>query len=137
MKAQVMRRAWEIAREGQKNFGGKVSAYFAESLRMAWAETRRHETKDEMIERLEGLGFRRWTKYGKDRMYVDSELLGFECEYYKTGNMKWASFKGESISNRAGLDYRCAKTYLDLNTMKFHSDMEDLLAEAKALAKIA
>lgn len=33
----VMKKAWEIAREGQKKFGGKVSEYFAEALRIAWA----------------------------------------------------------------------------------------------------
>lgn len=33
---QVMLKAWEIAREGVKKFGGKVKEYFAEALRMAW-----------------------------------------------------------------------------------------------------
>lgn len=33
----VMTKAWEIAREGQKKFGGKVKEYFAQALRMAWA----------------------------------------------------------------------------------------------------
>ena|SRR5690625_2261788 len=33
----VMKKAWEIAKEGQKKFGGKVKEYFAEALRMAWA----------------------------------------------------------------------------------------------------
>lgn len=33
----VMKKAWEIAREGQKKFGGKVKEYFAQALRMAWA----------------------------------------------------------------------------------------------------
>lgn len=32
-----MQKAWEIAREGARKFGGKVSEYFAEALRMAWA----------------------------------------------------------------------------------------------------
>jgi len=32
-----MKRAWEIARKGQEKFGGKVSEYFAESLRISWA----------------------------------------------------------------------------------------------------
>src|SRR5690554_7300845 len=35
---KVMVRAWEIAREGAKKFGGKVIDYLAEALRMAWAE---------------------------------------------------------------------------------------------------
>ena len=34
----VMKRAWEIAREGVAKFGGKVKEYFAEALKMAWAE---------------------------------------------------------------------------------------------------
>jgi hypothetical protein len=36
----VMKRAWEIAKEGQKKFGGKVKEYFAIALKMAWAETK-------------------------------------------------------------------------------------------------
>ncbi|MFA8439282.1 hypothetical protein [Pueribacillus sp. YX66] len=37
----IMKRAWEIARKGQEKFGGKVSEYFAEALKMAWAETKK------------------------------------------------------------------------------------------------
>ena len=37
---KVMNRAWEIARKGQEKFGGKVSEYFAEALKMAWAEAK-------------------------------------------------------------------------------------------------
>lgn len=35
-----MVRAWGIAREGQSKFGGKVKEYFAEALKMAWAEAK-------------------------------------------------------------------------------------------------
>ena len=38
MMKKVMVRAWEIAREGQRKFGGKVSEYLSESLKIAWAE---------------------------------------------------------------------------------------------------
>ncbi|WP_077297467.1 hypothetical protein [Virgibacillus pantothenticus] len=38
---KVMVRAWEIARQGQAKFGGKVKEYFAQALKMAWAETRK------------------------------------------------------------------------------------------------
>ena len=34
----VMTRAWEIAREAVKNFGGKVKEFFSQSLKMAWEE---------------------------------------------------------------------------------------------------
>jgi predicted amidohydrolase YtcJ len=37
MAAKIMKKAWEIAREGQKKFGGKVKEYFAQALRIAWA----------------------------------------------------------------------------------------------------
>lgn len=40
MKKQIMKRAWEIAREGQRKFGGKVSEYFAISLKLAWKEVK-------------------------------------------------------------------------------------------------
>lgn len=43
-----MRRAWRIARDGVKNFGGKVSEYFAISLKMAWAEIKDIENKIEI-----------------------------------------------------------------------------------------
>jgi hypothetical protein len=38
----VMRRAWAVAREGARRFGGAVVAFFAEALRQSWAETNRH-----------------------------------------------------------------------------------------------
>lgn len=34
---QAMRKAWEMARNGQRKFGGKVLEYFSQSLKMAWA----------------------------------------------------------------------------------------------------
>lgn len=37
MRKRVMADAWKIAREGQKKFGGKVSEYLSESLKMSWA----------------------------------------------------------------------------------------------------
>ncbi|MFI8680420.1 hypothetical protein [Bacillus thuringiensis] len=33
----VMKKAWAIARKGQKHFGGKVKEYFAQALKMAWS----------------------------------------------------------------------------------------------------
>ena len=36
----IMKRAWEIAREGQSKFGGKAVEYFAEALKNAWAEAK-------------------------------------------------------------------------------------------------
>lgn len=37
---KVMVRAWEIAKEAVKNFGGKVKEYFRQALIMAWEEVK-------------------------------------------------------------------------------------------------
>lgn len=42
----VMTRAWEIAREAVVNFGGRAIEYIAESLRMAWTETKEEKRMD-------------------------------------------------------------------------------------------
>ncbi|MEB6549050.1 hypothetical protein MXL46_08070 [Heyndrickxia sporothermodurans] len=45
---KVMVRAWEIAKEGVKKFGGKVKEYFAQALAMAWAEVKNAAQKFEI-----------------------------------------------------------------------------------------
>jgi hypothetical protein len=40
----VMTRAWEIARKGAAKFGEKVKEYFAQALRLAWAEVKEKKT---------------------------------------------------------------------------------------------
>jgi hypothetical protein len=42
----VMTLAWEIARKGQKKFGGKVREYIAEALRQAWRIVKNAMKKD-------------------------------------------------------------------------------------------
>ncbi|QBX16201.1 hypothetical protein Javan237_0003 [Streptococcus phage Javan237] len=37
---EIMTRAWEIAKQGQSKFGGKVSEYISEALKKAWFEYR-------------------------------------------------------------------------------------------------
>lgn len=75
---QVMVRAWEIAKEGQRNFGGKVSEYFAIALKMAWTEFKegKKNTMYEIAEMLqEKLGnsakVNVWERYGKRRIYIN------------------------------------------------------------------
>ena len=41
-----MKRAWEIAKSGAKKFGGSVKPYFAQSLKMAWAEAQNTQAVD-------------------------------------------------------------------------------------------
>lgn len=85
--------------------------------------------KDTMIAKLEAKGGKRWIKGNMDRMYFNATVLGLELEYYKTGNIRDASFRGTGLSNSMGGRYKAAKTYIDLATGTVHSDF-DCLADA-------
>ena len=39
-KRALLRRAWGLARDGARRFGGPIRAYFAEALRQSWAEVK-------------------------------------------------------------------------------------------------
>ena len=93
-------------------------------------------TKTErIIAALEEKGFKRWTKDGKDRMYVDAEKLGLKVQKYGSGAVKRAEWDREKISNREGAAMLHAKTYLDLTDMSVHSEDSDLFAAAEAIIK--
>lgn len=85
--------------------------------------------QDTMIAKLEAKGGKRWIKGNMDRMYFNATVLGLELEYYKTGNIRDASFRGTGLSNSMGGRYKAAKTYIDLATGDVHSDF-DCLADA-------
>lgn len=73
----VMKRAWEIAKEGQKKFGGKVKEFFVVALKMAWSEIKNPvKTVKEVAQMIQAkLGgtakVNVWEKYGKKRIYVN------------------------------------------------------------------
>lgn len=81
---------------------------------------------NEMIAKLEAKGGKRWTKGNMDRMYFNATALGLELDYYKSGNICDAYFKGEKISNAKGGRYACAKTYVDLSTGMVCGTCEEL-----------
>lgn len=54
---------------------------------------------DGQINVLVQAGCNRWTKYGKDRLYINPEFIGLELSYYNTGNISDAYLDGERISN--------------------------------------
>lgn len=108
---EIMNRAWEIAREGQKAFGGKVSEYFAESLKMAWAQAKNGLD----IEALEQKGFNRWSKGDMDRLYFNIEHSGhMDVDRYHTGNISYAAIDGEEISHRFAGQILAVKCFIDL-----------------------
>lgn len=133
-KSQIMKKAWEgFRRERQYN----PNYTFADALRGAWlsAKWERKEAleaakapKDTIINgwnitKLEKAGGKRWTKYGKDRMYlrnVGNDLLGIKLFYNYRRSSSWsnATLNGEDISN----GWACtimgtySDAYIDLTT---------------------
>lgn len=94
---------------------------------------------EKMIEKLAAKGFSRWTKGKYDRMYINAKDLGLDCEYYKTGNIADATFRGEGVSNSEAYRMKAAKTYIDVETGEVVSDnrylkeaTEEVLAAVKA-----
>lgn len=77
---------------------------------------------EKMIEKLAAKGFSRWTKGKYDRMYINAKDLGLDCEYYKTGNIADATFRGEGVSNSEAYRMKAAKTYIDIATGEVVSD---------------
>ena len=112
MKA-LFSKAWQTARDAAAQFGGKARQYFGESLKMAWADTRKKDIMDR-IDELAAMGFKRWQKSGMDRLYINADRLGLECDYYKSGNISYAEFDGEKISNSRASSMLNTKTYIDL-----------------------
>jgi hypothetical protein len=82
--------------------------------------------KDATIKKYEAAGFKRWTKNGLDRLYIDAEALGLEVERYGTGNVKSATWQGEKVSNADARRILASKAYIDVETGELHvsSDFE-------------
>lgn len=72
----------------------------------------------ELIEKFEKAGFTRWTKYDKDRLYVDAEALGLWYSRYSSGNISNAEFQGEKISNAGARRMLGSKMFVDIFTGK-------------------
>lgn len=74
-----MKRAWEIAKQGQANFGGKVKEYFATALKMAWALTKKAANTVEITLREGSRNNKTWVaeivgldgKWGFNRQFID------------------------------------------------------------------
>jgi hypothetical protein len=91
---------------------------------------------EERIKELEGKGFKRWQKGNYDRLYINATALGLVVDRYKTGNISYAEFNGERISNTQGTKMVDAKTYIDVNTERLFSTNETLKEAAAKLAGI-
>lgn len=75
---------------------------------------------EEDIKKLEAAGGKRWTKYGKDRIYIDATTLGLKVDYYNTGNVRHAEWQGETVSNANGRRLLGSKVYVDCADGSLH-----------------
>lgn len=98
---KVMVRAWEIAREGQKKFGGNVREYFAIALKMAWSETK-HTKKVSFEIRHQPSGGKEWVaeitgrhpKYKFERKFINASQRNWSSSG-KTGRTTFSLEEGK------------------------------------------
>lgn len=84
-------------------------------------------TPEEAMDALKKVGFTRWQKNGKDRLYINADSLGLEITWGKRmGQVESASFQGEDISKRYASELRRAKTYVDVKTQEIIGTDEKL-----------
>lgn len=84
-------------------------------------------TPEEAMDALKKVGFTRWQKNGKDRLYINADSLGLEITWGKRmGQVESASFQGEEISKRYASELRSAKTYVDVKTQEIIGTDEKL-----------
>lgn len=72
----VMTRAWEIAKESVKKFGGKVKEYFAQALVMAWKEVK--EVKE--------IGYMQIQKLNGNLFFAVNNIEGLTVSFLTEGN---------------------------------------------------
>lgn len=124
MMKKVMTRAWEIAKNAAKKFGGKAIEYIASALKMAWKMAK--GLTEEQVRALIAKGFSRWTKYDKDRLYFDLEKAGLmEIDRYKSGRISYSEFQGEEISHSFAGELLGVKVWIDVQTGKMYSKAYD------------
>jgi len=90
----VMTRAWEIAKQGQKKFGGNVKEFFAAALKMAWKEIKK------MVDfGLEMMGGKNGTMF-----FVVNDVEGLEVSFLTT---KKNLYNGKTFTKRNAIgDYQ-------------------------------
>ena len=118
-KSEIMKAAWKHYRSMVKCFkecrGSNATYSFSEALRFAWKEAKKNAAIEELIQSHKefqdgmtvqnGAGFdlelKRWTKYGKDRIYI-----GNECGYYdiKTDRFVWSRFHMGANTNTPSIE---------------------------------
>lgn len=75
------------------------------------------------VETMTAIGGNRWTKAGKDRIYLEwANFAELEISYYNTGNISGAAYQGEGISNSQAYKLLASiyKVYFDVADGKLY-----------------
>ena len=130
--SKLMKKAWELIRAGLTRSAALTTAW-----NLAKAEINRVLSTEEKIEKLIKAGAKRWTKNGMDRLYINAKVLGLEYQTYKTGNVSYAEFNGEHISNCECNRILAAKSYINVKDFRIHCDYSPLTQSVEAFVASA
>lgn len=82
------------------------------------------KTNAQTIAKLEAAGFKRWTKNGMDRLYIDADRLGLEVTRYANGNAKEGTWQGSEMCKQELQEIDASKVYVDLADGTLHVQTE-------------
>jgi hypothetical protein len=72
-------------------------------------------------EQIEAIGGNRWTKAGKDRVYLNDNvwapIIGLDIQRYKSGNIQYAELNGTKLSNARAARLLACKVYWEAGTI--------------------
>lgn len=92
---------------------------------------------DNEIKTLEAVGFKRWTKGDFDRLYIDPIKIGLMVDRYRTGNIAYAEWQGEKISNNRAKELINTKVFIDVTDGEVVSKWPMLEEAALKLAELS
>ena len=84
MKKEIMKKAWKIAKEAVKKFGGKAIEYIAEALKMAWAAIKDNGTSLAKFQAVEAK-MRKAGKYSMIQVLDFAKEVRFNEVMHKVG----------------------------------------------------
>ncbi|MCT2951087.1 hypothetical protein EFM79_00825, partial [Streptococcus thermophilus] len=84
MKKEIMTKAWKIAKEAAKKFGGKSIEYIAEAMKMAWAAVKGGNTSLAKFQAVEAK-MRKAGKYSMIQVLNFAKEVKFNEVMHKAG----------------------------------------------------
>lgn len=105
---EVMCKAWKIARNAAKKFGGKAIEYIGGALKMAWEAAK--GLTEKQISSLVSKGYNRWTTDDgeRDRLYLNI--------YKHDGMFHYGKWNGGEIFPAEQRAIKAIKVWIDVKT---------------------